>query len=45
MMRGGRITHDGAKQALLTDAILTEAFEAPVALETRNGWYFTRPDV
>lgn len=45
MMRGGRITNDGAKSALMTDAILSETFEAPTALERRNGWYFTRPDV
>ncbi|HOY76892.1 MAG TPA: ATP-binding cassette domain-containing protein [Hyphomonadaceae bacterium] len=45
MMRGGRIAHDAEKSALMTDTILSEIFEAPTAIEARNGWYFTRPDV
>jgi len=45
MMRGGRIAFDAEKFALMTDAILSEIFEAPTAIEARNGWYFTRPDV
>lgn len=45
MMRAGRITHDGPKAALMTNAILSEIFEAPTAIEPRNGWFFTLPDV
>ena len=45
MMRGGRIAHDADKSSLMTDAVLSEIFEAPTAIEARNGWYFTRPDV
>jgi len=45
MMKGGRITHDGSKLALMTDAILSDIFEAPTILDQRNGWFFTRPDV
>lgn len=45
MMRGGRVVHDAEKSVLMNDAILSEIFEAPTAIEVRNGWYFTRPDV
>jgi iron complex transport system ATP-binding protein len=45
MMRGGRVAHDSDKQSLMTDAVLSEVFEAPTSIEARNGWYFTRPDV
>ena len=45
MMRGGRIAYDSDKPSLMTDAVLSEIFEAPTSIEARNGWYFTRPDV
>lgn len=43
MMHAGRITHDGAKPALMTNAILSEVFEDPIVVDARNGWYVTQP--
>ena len=45
MMHAGRIAEEGPKSTLMTNATLSKIFEAPVAIEPRNGWYFTRPDV
>jgi iron complex transport system ATP-binding protein len=39
LLRRGRIAFDGAKQATLTSARLSHAFEAPVAVRRSGGYY------
>jgi iron complex transport system ATP-binding protein len=42
MMRGGRIAREGGKEALMTDAALTDLFEAPGVVTRHGGWYAAR---
>lgn len=39
LLRGGRVLAQGDKPELLTDHMLSEAFEAPVRVQRRGDWY------
>ena len=43
LLRAGRIIADGAKQAVLTTAGLTELFGMPVAVDVSDGYHYARP--
>jgi iron complex transport system ATP-binding protein len=42
LLRGGRIAADGPKRSILTTVRLIELFDAPIALDERNGYYHAR---
>ena len=44
LLRRGRIAHDGAKGSVLTSPRLSEAFEAPLSIECRHGYYQVHVD-
>ena len=43
LLRDGRIIADGPKRSVLTARCLSEAFNAAIALEENNGYYYARP--
>jgi iron complex transport system ATP-binding protein len=43
LLRNGRIMASGPKRAVLTADRLSELFEAPIALEEDDGYYYARP--
>ena len=43
LLRGGRIVASGPKRSVLTAESLTELFDAPVAMDEENGYYYARP--
>lgn len=43
LLRDGRILTDGAKDAVLTDANLSALFNAPIAVDSAEGYYYARP--
>jgi len=42
LLKDGRIAHDGPKAQMLTDAMLTDVFGAPVFVSEHDGRYFAR---
>ena len=42
-LRDGRIAASGPKRSVLTAERLSELFEAPIALEEEDGYYYARP--
>jgi len=42
LLRDGRVAADGPKRAVLTAERLTELFDAPIALEENDGYYYAR---
>jgi iron complex transport system ATP-binding protein len=43
LLHRGRVAAEGPKDAILTDARLTDLFEAPITLEESDGYYYARP--
>ena len=43
LLRDGRILTSGPKQAVLTAEHLSALFDAPVAVDSANGYYYARP--
>ena len=43
LLRNGRIMASGPKRAVLTADCLSELFEAPIALDEDDGYYYARP--
>jgi iron complex transport system ATP-binding protein len=43
LLRNGRIMASGPKRSVLTADRLSELFEAPIALEEEDGYYYARP--
>jgi iron complex transport system ATP-binding protein len=43
LLRDGRILKDGAKEAVLTDANLSALFNAPIAVDSADSYYYARP--
>ena len=43
LLRDGRVAAEGPKRSVLTAGALTELFDAPVALEESDGYYYARP--
>lgn len=42
LIKDARICADGPKGGLLTDAVMSDLFEAPLRVEERDGWYALR---
>jgi iron complex transport system ATP-binding protein len=42
LLKRARIAADGAKRDVLTGAILTDVFDAPLAVERSDGYYHVR---
>jgi iron complex transport system ATP-binding protein len=45
LLRGGRIAASGAKKSVLTAERLSQLFEAPIALDEDDGYYYARPSI
>ena len=43
LLRDGRIAAAGPKRSVLTAEALSELFDAPIALEESDGYYYARP--
>jgi iron complex transport system ATP-binding protein len=43
LLRDGRILKDGRKEAVLTDANLSALFNAPIAVDSADSYYYARP--
>jgi len=43
LLRDGKILKDGPKGAVLTDPDLSALFNAPIAVESADGYYYARP--
>lgn len=43
LLRQGRVTASGSKREVLTDARLSELFDAPIVLEENDGYFYARP--
>jgi iron complex transport system ATP-binding protein len=43
LLRDGRVAAAGSKRSVLTAGILSELFDAPIALEEVEGYYYARP--
>ncbi|MDO5043265.1 MAG: ATP-binding cassette domain-containing protein [Slackia sp.] len=42
LIKDACICADGPKTELLTDAVMSDLFEAPLSVESHDGWYFLR---
>ena len=45
LLRHGRVHVSGPKRSVLTAECLSELFEAPIALDESDGYYYARPAV
>lgn len=45
LLRRGRVVASGPKRDMLTAERLGEAYDAPIALEENDGYYYARPDL
>jgi len=43
LLRGGRIVTDGPKRSVLSAEHLSDLFDAPVAIDEEDGYYYARP--
>jgi iron complex transport system ATP-binding protein len=43
LLRDGRVAAAGPKHEVLTAGALSELFDAPIALEEIDGYYYARP--
>lgn len=44
LLREGRVADEGAKRSMLTADRLSDLFNAPIAIEENDGYFYARPD-